>query len=251
MEDERRLKDRREAVQHRTLNRRIQLEPTDDLIDTRTLSDQVYQYLTDKILEGEIGYGERLNIRELAGLLHVSAMPVREALIRLSLENVVTIKPRSTCVVKTPTRKSMLEAFEIREFVELQALKKIWSTVEEDQLGDLEQYLAQMDRNLPTNNEDLRMREYAKYDQLFHQEFVVLARNASLLRIYRTNMMHLNIVTTFRAGVQPNMAQVNADHRSIVEHLRNNSEQAVEVLRRHLDQCRKNMTEGELFNSLQ
>lgn len=220
-------------------------------IDTRTLGDQVYQYLANKILEGQIVYGEKLNMRELAELLHVSTMPVREALIRLSLENVVTIKPRSTCVVKIPTRKSMLEAFEIREIIELQALGKIWREITSGELGDLEDYLSRMDSSVPLGNADLRMREYAKYDQLFHQEFVVLARNASLLRMYRTNMMHLNIAMTFKAGVEPDMVQVNADHRMIVSQLRNNSHEAVEILHRHLEQCRKNMIHGELFNSLE
>jgi DNA-binding GntR family transcriptional regulator len=244
------LKGMRDTAEKHRLNRKIRLEEAKELIDTRTLSDQVYQYLTDEILEGQIGYGERLNIRELADLLHVSTMPVREALIRLSLENVVTIKPRSTCVVKIPTHKSMLEAFEIREMIELRALDKIWPTITRDELGDLDNFLSRMDSSVPMSNEDLRMGDYAKYDQLFHQEFVVLARNAYLLRMYRTNMMHLNIAMTFKAGIEPNMEQVNADHRMIVVHLHNNSGQAVEVLRRHLEQCRKNMLQGELFNSL-
>lgn len=240
----------RETVEKAISSRAIQLEPADDLIETRTLSDQVYQYLADKILEGEIGYGERLNLRQIADLLHVSTMPVREAFIRLSLENVITIKPRSTCVVKVPTRRSMLEAFEIREIIELHAVNKVWRTVAKDELEDLEYDLSQMQMNLPLNNEDIRMRDYAKFDQLFHQEFVSLARSASLLRMYRTNMMHLNIALTFRAGVEPNMNQVNKDHVEIMEHLFNNSREAVEVLRRHLEQCRKNMIHGELFNSL-
>jgi DNA-binding GntR family transcriptional regulator len=95
------------------------------------------------------------------------------------------------------------------------------------------------------------MRAYAKYDQLFHQELVVLTENTYLLQIYRTNMLHLNIALTFKAGVQPNMNQVHRDHAEIVNRLQENSPKAVEVLSRHLKQCRKNMIQGELFNSLE
>jgi len=244
------LSDRRNTIERNNLTQKILLEPTGVPIDTRTLGDQVYQFLTNKILEGEIGYGERLNIREIADLLHVSTMPVREALRRLSLEDVVTIKPRSNCVVKVPTRRSMLEAFEAREMIEVHAVTKIYAVVTDRNLENLIHYLEQMAANPPISNEDLRMRSYAKYDQLFHQELVVLTENAHLLQMYRTNMLHLNIALTFRAGVEPNMDQVNADHRAIVARLQDNSAQAVEVLSRHLKKCRKNMIQGELFNSL-
>jgi DNA-binding GntR family transcriptional regulator len=245
------LSDRRNTIGTIGLNSKFWSEQNDVPIDTSTLSEKVYQFLTDKILEGEIGYGERLNIREIADLLKVSTMPVREALRRLSLENVVTIKPRSTCVVKVPTRRSMLEAFEVREMIEEHAVSRIFPGVTAANLVNLRQYLEQMTVNPPVSNEDQRMRSYVKYDQLFHQELVSLTENRYLFQIYRTNMLHLNIALTFKAGVEPNMAQVHTDHREIVDRLQENSPDTVDVLKRHLNQCRKNMTQGELFNSLE
>jgi DNA-binding GntR family transcriptional regulator len=245
------LSEIRNVIQTSSLNHKIRAERTDVPIDTSTLSDKVYQFLADKILEGEISYGERLNIREIADLLNVSTMPVREALRRLSLENVVTIKPRSNCVVKIPTRRSMLEAFEAREMIEEHAVSKIYPIITAARLGNLRGYLEHMTANPPASNEDQCMRTYAKYDQLFHQELVVLTENTYLLQIYRTNMLHLNIALTFKAGVQPNMNQVHRDHAEIVNRLQENSPKAVEVLSRHLKQCRKNMIQGELFNSLE
>ncbi len=245
------MSDTQSTIEEENLRHKIRPEPNDIPIDTSTLSDKVYQYLADKILEGEIGYGERLNIREIADLLNVSTMPVREALRRLSLENVVTIKPRSNCVVKIPTRRSMLEAFEAREMIEEHAVNRIYPVVTAANLVNLRRYLEQMTKNPPLSNEDQRMRAYAKYDQLFHQELVSLTENRYLLQMYRTNMLHLNIALTFKAGVQPNMDQVHADHTEIVDRLEENSPKAEEVLRRHLKQCRKNMIQGVLFNSLE
>jgi DNA-binding GntR family transcriptional regulator len=245
------LGDRIRTLEQDRENRHTLPEMSAAPIETRTLSDQVYQFLADRILEGGIGYGDRLNIREIADLLHVSTMPVREALKRLSLENVVTIKPRSTSVVKIPTRRSMLEAFETREMIELHAVNRIYSTASRMNLENLQSYLDQMMSDPPVSNEDLRMRGYAKYDQLFHQELVALTENSNLLHMYRTTMLHLNIALTFRAGVEPDMTQVSADHQAIVRHLRGNSPEAAAVLKRHLEQCRTNMTRGALFNSLE
>ena len=221
----------------------------DNLIDTRNLSDRVYDYLTDKILEGSIAYGEKMNPKLIAEKLNVSITPVRDAIKRLEVEGIITVHPRSNSTVKMPTRSSMLDAFEMREMFEKYALEKIYTSVTPEDLDNMKLYVKQMEACLPINNVDSRMAEYVKYDQLFHQEFCILAGNVNLLKMYRTNMLQLNIAMTFRAGIDPDMEQVNRDHRMIFEHLLKNSPKAGEVLMRHLNQCRLNMIEGQLFKS--
>ena len=222
----------------------------EDQIDTRNLSEKVYDYLTNKILEGSIAYGEKMNPKMIAEKLNVSITPVREAIKRLEVEGIITIFPRSNCTVKMPTRSSMLDAFEMREVFEKYALEKIYTLVTPEDLDNMKLYVNQMDTCLPINRDESRMAEYVKYDQLFHQEFCILAGNGNLLKMYRTNMLQLNIAMTFRAGIQPDMKQVNRDHRMIFELLLKNSKKAVEVLMRHLNQCRLNMIKGQLFKSL-
>lgn len=221
----------------------------DNLIDTRNLSDRVYDYLTDKILEGSIAYGEKMNPKLIAEKLNISITPVRDAIKRLEVEGIITVHPRSNSAVKMPTRSSMLDAFEMREMFEKYALEKIYTSMTPEDLDNMKLYIKQMDTCLPINNVESRMAEYVKYDQLFHQEFCILAGNINLLKMYRTNMLQLNIAMTFRAGIEPDMEQVNRDHRMIFEHLLRNSHKAIEVLMRHLNQCRLNMIEGQLFKS--
>jgi len=222
----------------------------DNLIDTRNLSDRVYDYLTDRILEGSIAYGEKMIPKLIAEKLNVSITPVRDAIKRLEVEGIITVHPRSNSAVKMPTRSSMLDAFEMREMFEKYALEKIYRSLTHQDLDNMKLYIKQMDTCLPINNVESRMSEYVKYDQLFHQEFCILAGNINLLKMYRTNMLQLNIAMTFRAGIEPDMEQVNRDHRMIFELLLKNSHKAVEVLMRHLNQCRLNMIEGQLFKSL-
>ena len=231
----------------RSITQAVNLD--DNLIDTRNLSERVYDYLTDKIIEGSIAYGEKMNPKLIAEKLNVSITPVREAIKRLEVEGIITVHPRSNCAVKMPTRSSMLDAFEMREMFEKYALEKIYTSVTPEDLDNMKLYIKQMDTCLPINNVESRMAEYVKYDQLFHQEFCILAGNINLLKMYRTNMLQLNIAMTFRAGIEPDMEQVNRDHRKIFEHLLKNSHKAIEVLMRHLNQCRLNMIEGQLFKS--
>lgn len=58
------------------------------------LTKLVTAALRERILNGEIGLGERLVEGRLSEELGVSRMPVREALRELAAEGIVTIEPR-------------------------------------------------------------------------------------------------------------------------------------------------------------
>ncbi len=224
---------------------------TESPLETRTLSAQIYEYLTNRIIGGEIAYGDRLSIREIAEILGVSSMPVRDAIRRLEFEGIIEVRPRSTCIVRMPTRRDMLDAFELRVVLELHAVKRVYPSVTSEDLGQLEGYLDAMEAVMPVGDDRGRMGEFVKYDQLFHVELCRLAGNAQLLRAYRSNALHLNISFTVRAGIEPDMERLESDHRRIYELLRENSSEAVDVLQNHLLRCRSNMARGTFFASLE
>src|SRR5690348_14272577 len=56
-----------------------------------TLQQRVYRQVADMILDGEIAPGESVTIQALADAFGVSAMPVREALIRLTAAGALTL----------------------------------------------------------------------------------------------------------------------------------------------------------------
>src|SRR5512146_1548998 len=80
--------------------------------------DRVYEYLLERIISGEIRYGDTISIKRVAAELSVSSMPVREAVKRLEFEGIVTIKPRSACRVRVPSRRMILEVYQLREALE-------------------------------------------------------------------------------------------------------------------------------------
>jgi DNA-binding GntR family transcriptional regulator len=59
------------------------------LIESKTLRQKVYELLKEKILTAEILPGQKISLRNLAVMLGVSLMPVREALWQLESEKVV------------------------------------------------------------------------------------------------------------------------------------------------------------------
>jgi len=68
-------------------NRSLPVRP----VAKETVLDQVYRQIRDLILDGEIEPGHSVTIQSLADAFGVSAMPVREALHRLTAEKALTV----------------------------------------------------------------------------------------------------------------------------------------------------------------
>ncbi|TCC31288.1 GntR family transcriptional regulator [Kribbella sindirgiensis] len=81
-------------------------------------TERVTRQLRGEILDGVRPPGERLVERELAAALHVSRVPVREALKALVNEGLVTLRPRSWAVVRTFTDSDIADLTEVREAFE-------------------------------------------------------------------------------------------------------------------------------------
>jgi len=219
-------------------------------IDTRSLSDRVYDYLSDRIIEGAIQYGQNLNIKEIAETLKVSTMPVREAVKRMEMEGVVRITPRSNCCVRIPTKKSILDAFEMRQLIEIHSLSKVYRSVKRADLQDLTGIIERMDSIVAVASNPDSLRQYIKLDRLFHDEICRLSDNEYLDKFCREINLHLNMTYTYGIGVPPDVPRTFADHKSILERLSQNSAEAVAILTRHLKRSGENILNGEVFQSL-
>ena len=120
------------------------------ILRTRSRGDFVYESLRDAISEGRIACGERVREEEIARNLGVSRTPVREALLELSYEGLVSITPRSGMAVVGITPEDAVDNFAILAALagkgaematrritseELQALRDVAATVHGD--GDV------------------------------------------------------------------------------------------------------------------
>jgi DNA-binding GntR family transcriptional regulator len=233
-------------------NRGNALETAAGIIETRSLSEQVYQVLCTRIIEGGISYGENLNIKQIASKLSVSPMPVREAIKRLEHEGIVRIKPRSTCLVKEPTKISILNAIELREVLESYCVEKSYASATAQ---SLQRIAAIVDRMKPVvaaaKPTEQSLRKYITLDRQFHTEICRLAGNEFINKSYREVNLHLNMQFIYDIAVPPDIERTYEDHMKLFEALSRRSERAVSLMKEHLRQSRKNVLEGRLFNSLQ
>jgi DNA-binding GntR family transcriptional regulator len=86
--------------------------------DRTSLSKTVSDRIRGQILDGRFRPGERLVEDKLSAELGVSRVPVREALLGLSIEGLVTIEPRRGATVTSVTPEIVAELVEVRALLE-------------------------------------------------------------------------------------------------------------------------------------
>ena len=88
-----------------------------------TKQDYAYRALRELITEGKVLPGQRIVVSRIAAELGVSAIPIREALVRLESERLVTIRPHIGAIVALVTRSMVRETLEALAVVEGYATK--------------------------------------------------------------------------------------------------------------------------------
>src|SRR6516225_1896826 len=85
--------------------------------------EEAWRFIRERILMGVFPGGLRLSPQRLADDLGSSRMPVREALLQLDAEGLVTIRPNRSAVVTVLTADDILELFEMRSVLEALAAR--------------------------------------------------------------------------------------------------------------------------------
>ena len=89
----------------------------------KTLSDQVFETLSEMLLSGALRPRDRLSLRDLAERLEVSMMPVREAVSRLAAGGALEVTPKRAVMVPLMTAADFADLTMVRMLNEGQAAR--------------------------------------------------------------------------------------------------------------------------------
>lgn len=165
------------------------------------LGDQVYQALQSHLRSGAIGAGQPLQEVQLAERLGVSRTPVREAMMRLSSEGLLSTVGRSY-VVPELTIGDVDEIYEIRFLVEPAALRRVAAlTLDGDVRAPIDAALADAIA-ADAAGDATRFRDAAAR---FRSAWLALVPSARLVRVveqYADHMQHIRVLTLGDAKVR-------------------------------------------------
>ena len=113
-------------------------------VENLTLWQRVYDHLRAEILAGRLEPGAELAEVALAEQLGVSRGPIREAIGRLASEGLVTVRPRRGAVVSSLSKEEFLELYQVREALELMAVKLAVPKLQREDIAALEELIDEM-----------------------------------------------------------------------------------------------------------
>ncbi len=151
-------------------------------IDRASLSKVVSDQIRGQILDGTLRPGERLVEDRLSTALGVSRVPVREALLGLSMEGLVRLEPRRGATVTSITPELVAELVEVRTLLE--ALNARLAARRHDP-----EIVALLQDTLERGNvaaQSGTSEQLARLNAEFHERLAEASRNSVLLDIMRS-----------------------------------------------------------------
>lgn len=112
--------------------------------DNLTLSQRVYEHLRGEILADRLAPGTELSEVALSRELEISRGPIREALSRLAAEGLITMRPRRRAEVRSLTTQELIDAYQVREALEVMAVRLAIPRITEADLARLDDLIDQM-----------------------------------------------------------------------------------------------------------
>ena len=146
-------------------------------IAVKTLRQEVYDQLRDKIISAEILPGQTISLRELAQKFGVSLMPVREALWQLESERIIVIESNKRIRVNTLTAKEMEEALRLRLMLESTAAERACDLRPEEAIPRVKRLLEGMEASVE------RPKIFMRRNTQFHFSIYSYADSPLLLEI--------------------------------------------------------------------
>ncbi|RLB39424.1 MAG: hypothetical protein DRH12_11520 [Deltaproteobacteria bacterium] len=204
------------------------------------LAKMAYQALRDSILSGDLVPGQIYNEMTLARELGISRTPVREALLELSSQGLVTYLPRKGVMVKHYTKRDVEEIFELRKAIELTALEKIARSSSLPDLSPLEKSLESQRRAWRRKDSDA----YIRFDRSFHLMFCEMIGNRRFVAILENirDLIHLMAVRALNR--EGRFEEVLREHEKVISSLRKGDAQSAKrAMDYHLERSKEAVLE--------
>jgi DNA-binding GntR family transcriptional regulator len=195
---------------------------------------RAYLELRRRILDNEMPPNAQYLERDLAAELKMSRTPVREAIIRLSGEGLVEVRPRHGIRVLPISVKDMREIYELLTELETMAVRRLAERgLSREGLARLEQASAGVEAALAQDD----LVAWTHNDEEFHSLLTDLTGNLRLSQIAAMfrDQAHRARMQTLRLRPKPD--DCNRDHAAVVAAIRRrDGETAAALHRRHCEE---------------
>lgn len=195
-----------------------------------TAQAQAYLYIREQIQSGRFAGGDRVKPEDVATVLGISRMPVREAIRQLDTEGLLTIRPNRGAVVTVLSPDHLAELFEMRAVLEGLCARAAAKRFDDDAFDELTLLLNRM------NRAEADPDQWIERHEAFHD---FICENSGRPHV-AAEVRKLRIAVEPYLRISRTSSQLVANssdqHREIVEALkRGDPDHAERVMRHHID----------------
>lgn len=199
-----------------------------------SLVDHIYSVLRENIINLSLLPDMPLVEKEIAAIFQISKTPVREALIRLANDRLVTIIPKSGSYVTSISLESYLEACFIRGSLESACAKRLAekgiSLAEQVKLNSIIAEYNQTTSNAITDDDKTVFCPFAQLDELFHRTLFEYAGILGAWLLLESSIAQMDRVNHLKAmiGIKHGSAVVD-EYTNIIAAIQNRDAIAAET----------------------
>ncbi|PDT82099.1 GntR family transcriptional regulator [Sinorhizobium sp. BJ1] len=188
-----------------------------DEVAAKTMTATAHLKIRQLILDNKWPPGYQATEQEVASILGMSRTPVREALMRLQQDGLVSVVPRHGMRVLPVSPSDMKEIYDILTSLESTAAELAAARhLTEEQLKGLERATADMDKALERDDLD----RWAQADARFHEQLLELSGNKMLKSVVLNFIDRAHRVRMLTLKMRPKPVNSTRDHAELVKAIR-------------------------------
>lgn len=178
-------------------------------------SNEVYDFIVDRLVNAHYGFGDRLLVKELSVETSASRQPIMSALNRLSVEGFVSIVPQVGCEVISPTRDEIADFFQLFQLIE-GLLADLATKRRTDE--DIERLMTvQRQIHMLSEAKNPSVKEYVRLNRDFHRALHLMAHSPLLDRKQRNNFNMADFFITNSVGFKALISDAVREHDRIID----------------------------------
>ena len=201
--------------------------------ERRGLTEQVADSIRQAIFNGSLELGAHLNEAEIADRLQVSRGPIREALVQLRQEGIVTMKWHRGAYIMELSAKDARELSSLRTVLEVFAIREAASAATASDLDEMSSVLTSMSKAVDDKSDF----DMIQLDAQFHDKLYAAAHHDRLWGAWNSirSQVMLSLLIKRDTFHEYYLDEVIAEHQELFDVVRSRDADSCErAIRQHL-----------------
>ena len=185
----------------------------------KTISEQVYDYVIEKIMNGELTPGQKITETDLLQELDISRTPIRDAFLQLVSDGVLVSAPRKGYFVREYDEETAMLDWKIIARLDIYAAELAINALTESDYDIMQNLIGEMDAAIDAGD---TMR-YNDIQHQFHDVYLNKCGNRRLVELLHSLIYgspRASVFLSMMNGIEVTTKELNEQHQTILDTFR-------------------------------